>query len=475
MRASRIHRLAVAAFVVAAPAAARAGGFYIPDIGTRAAGVGAAVTAEGAEASATFHNPATLGDDDGEHAETDVEASTALFFPEVTFFRRPVEDPLTGEMVHFGRVDDQSAVIPAPYLGARHAVRDDLTVGLALFAPFAATLEFPDDGAQRNVLTRVALRTIFFGPAASLRLRGGWSIGAAVHGIYADLALEQRNAIPFVTGDPELYPNPDPALEGNTYLEGRDPFSVAATLGVAWRSHDGRIRAGASLLTPTTLHLDGKARVENEAIDALRDDDGNELQPRGVREDDIHMALPLPLIARAGVSYRPAPRWRAELDVNWQRWSTFEELTIDFVHEYVLLPTPGAYLYDVHVASQWRDTWSVRLGGEYDVRPRRLAVRAGLVFDQSPVDDRHFALLTPDSDKLGVAAGARWSRRLGSGRLDVDLSAVHLFLRERDVEPATDGMAGTDGTILNKPAPSFFHGVTRAGFDVITLAVAWRL
>jgi hypothetical protein len=30
------------------------------------------------------------------------------------------------------------------------------------------------------------------------------------------------------------------------------------------------------------------------------------------------------------------------------------------------------------------------------------------------------------------------------------------------------------GTILNKPAPSFFHGVTRAGFDIVTLAVAWR-
>jgi long-chain fatty acid transport protein len=464
--------LFAAAIVAGTPAVAFAGGFYIPEIGTRAPGVGAAVAAEGAEASATFHNPATLDDDD-DGDTTDVEASTALFFPEVTFFRRPVEDPSTGDMVRFGRVDDTSAVIPAPYLGARHRLGEKATVGLAIFAPFAATLEFPDDGAQRHVITAVHLRTIFFGPSASYRLPGGWSVGASVHGIYADLALEQRNAIPFVTGDPEQYPDPDPALEGNTHLEGKDPFTVAATFGVAWRSPDARLKLGASLLTPATLHLEGDARVENEAIDALRDEDGNELQPRGVREDQIRVELPLPLIARAGVSYRPAPRWRAELDVNFQRWSTFEKLTIDFVNEYVLLPTPGAYLYDVNVESQWRDTWSARLGGEYDALPGRLAVRGGIVFDQSPVDDRHFALLTPDSDKLGVAAGARWSQRLGDGRLDLDLSAVHLFLRERDVGPS-DGMAGTDGTILNKPAPSFFHGVTRAGFDVVTLAVAWR-
>ena len=97
-----------------------------------------------------------------------------------------------------------------------------------------------------------------------------------------------------------------------------------------------------------------------------------------------------------------------------------------------------------------------------------------MLWDQSPVDDRHFSLLTPDSDKLGVTAGARWSKRAGPGRVDFDIGAMHLFLRERDTAPAPDGTPGSDGTILNKPAPSFFHGVTRAGIDLITLAVAWR-
>src|SRR5688572_5477260 len=99
--------LAATAIAAGVPASAYAGGFYIPEIGTRAPGLGAAVTAEGAEASSTFHNPATLGFDDGEaEATTDVEASTALFFPSVTFFRRPVMDPNSGDMVYFDRVDD---------------------------------------------------------------------------------------------------------------------------------------------------------------------------------------------------------------------------------------------------------------------------------------------------------------------------------------------------------------------------------
>jgi long-chain fatty acid transport protein len=158
---------------------------------------------------------------------------------------------------------------------------------------------------------------------------------------------------------------------------------------------------------------------------------------------------------------------RGEVDVNWTRWSSFRSLDINFIHEYYLLQTPGAYLYDVHVANDWHDAWTARLGIEAEPFAQPIALRAGLVWDQSPIDDRNFSVLTPDSDKLGITAGARWSQAVGSHQLDFQLSLAHLFLRERDIE-------ASDGTILNKPAPSFFHGVTRAGISMITLAVAWR-
>ena len=140
------------------------------------------------------------------------------------------------------------------------------------------------------------------------------------------------------------------------------------------------------------------------------------------------------------------------------------------------MPTPGAYLYDVHVANAWHDSFTARLGAEAAVSAP-LTVRAGLLWDAEPgIDNRHFGLLTPDSSKLGVTTGARWSHRVGKGRgrIDLDLAAMHLFFQERDIAPTAAGESGSDGTILNKPAPSFFYGVTRAGISVITLAVAWR-
>ncbi len=455
---------------VCALPSADAGGFYVPEIGARSAAVGAATVADGADPSAIFHNPAALAGADG----LQLELSTDLFLPRVTFFRRPQVDPNTGANISYARSENTNRVIAAPYLGASYRVHERVVAGLAVYAPFGATIAFPEDGSQRQVVTKIALTTIFASPAVAVAVGNGFSVGATANLIFGDLVLEQRNALPYVTGDPEQYPDPEMGLEGTTRLAGRDPFSIGATFGAGWRSGDGRIAIGASVMTPVTLKLEGDAHVENAGISVLVDQNNNELQPAGQRDDRVRMSLPLPLVARFGVAVKPATNWRVEADVNWQRWSTFERLVVDFVEEYELLQTPGANLYDVTVENQWKDTWSVRLGAEAMPFAAPIALRAGVLFDQSPVDDRYFSLLTPDSDKLGVTAGARWSFELSRGRLDLEIAAMHLFLRERDVAPDADGDPGSNGTILNKPAPSFFHGVTRAAFDLVTLAVAWR-
>lgn len=447
---------------------AHAGGFYVPEIGSRAASLGVAVTSDVADPSATFHNPAGLANADG----LQIELAADLFFPSVTFFRRPHVDPNTGENLRYDSVSNTNPVIAAPFLGASYRLNERLTAGLAVFAPFGATLEYPLEGSQRHVVTKIALRTIFVSPSIGVKLPSGFSVGIAANVIYGDLVLEQRNAIPYVTGDPEQYPDPEGSIQGSTRLEGKDPFSLGATIGVGW--HDERIAVGASVMTPVTLRLKGEAHVENPGIAPLIDSNNNTLQAAGARDDSIRVNIPLPLIARFGVAVKPTKQWRVGADVNWQRWSTFKTLSVDFVNEHELLPTPGAYLYDVNVENNWKDTWSARLGVEAEPFTTPITLRAGVLWDQSPIDDRHFSVLTPDSDKLGISAGVRYSLPVRGGKLDLSLAAMHLFLRERNVAPASNGDPGSDGTILNKPAPSFFHGVTRAGFDLLTVAVAWR-
>jgi len=459
-------RLSLALAILLVPAPAWAGGFYVPDIGARALSMGGAMTAQAEDVTTIFHNPAGLAALSG----TQAQLSAALAFPHVTHFRRPVTDPGSGQTISFTGVSNTNSVGAIPFAGARFGLGRRLALGASLHVPFGATLEYPTDGAQRFVVTEIALRTIYLGPAAAYRVSDAFSVGAALHLVYADLRLVQANALQFVTGDPEQTPNPDPAVQGSTTVDVKDSASVSATLGVRY-APGPRFAAGVAVLLPTTLRFSGGVDARNPTIAELRDGSGALVQPAGRRTDGVALEIPLPLVLRAGAVVRPRRDLAIALDVNWQRWSTFEQLTLAFENHYELLATPGANLYDVTLENDWRDTFSVRAGAAWTVpwwRP--LELRAGLLYDQSPIDDRHYDVMTPDSDKLGISAGLGTRLCLGGRRFDLDLGFLHLFVSERNVAPE-GARAGSDRTILNKPAPSFFHGVTRARFDLFALSV----
>jgi long-chain fatty acid transport protein len=447
------------------PATALAGGFYVPEIGGRAVGMAGAMTAESADPSTIFHNPAGLTALPG----VQMQVSGDLVLPDIVHYRRPVLDPASGSTVSFAEVSNENRAAAVPFLGASFALGRDLTAGFAAYVPFGATLRFPAEGAQRFVVTEVGLRALYLGPAIAYQLTPRLSVGASVSYVNAALDLRQRNALPFVTGDPEATPNPDPGVEGDTVIAARDPFSLGATVGLQFR--DQRFTAGLSVMAPTTLDLSGDVTVTNSAIMAI------DAQPAGRRTDQVKLQLRLPLIVRAGVVVRPLDRLALALEVGWQRWSTSRQLRLDFAKEPPLLLTPGATLFDVVMENRWRDTLAARIGANATPFSFPLELRAGLLYDQSPIDDRHYDLLTPDADKLGIAAGASYALAIAGRTLRLDLAFLRLFLRERDVAPSAQIDAqtgkpypGSDRTILNKPAPSFFYGVTRARLALLALS-----
>jgi len=428
-----------------------------------------AMTAMAEDASAIFHNPAGMVGQKG----TQIQLVGSIFIPNIEFFRRPVIDPNDPNMneIRFDSITNSSGPGVAPYLGVVSDLGSKkMAVGAALTVPFGAAISYPADGSQRHVITAVDLKAIHLSAAAAYKVTEAFRFGVSVNYILSEIKLEQGNAIPFVTGDPETFPEPDPGLEGDTLLEGHDTFSLSATLGALYVDPKGRFNVGVSALTPVTLEMKGDANVTNSAITPLLDGDGNEIQPGGQRHDEISVKIPLPLILRAGVMVKPHDRVKVAFDVNWQRWSVNKQLVIDFKNEHELLPTPGAELIDVIVENQWKDTFSVRLGTEVQpIADNPFRVRGGVLFDQSPIDDQHFDLLAPDSDKVGVSIGIGHVLSVGkSAKLELDLVYQHLFFAERNVSDSAK-------TILNKPAPSFYNGVTRTRFDLVYIAAGLRL
>src|SRR3954447_20179585 len=96
------------------PGVALAGGFFVPEIGGRAVGMAGAMTAEAADPSTIFHNPAGLTALPG----VQVQLSGDLVLPDVANFRRPVTDPASGGVVNFASVSNSNRLAGVPFLGA---------------------------------------------------------------------------------------------------------------------------------------------------------------------------------------------------------------------------------------------------------------------------------------------------------------------------------------------------------------------
>lgn len=473
-----MRRLILTVLFTASTTVAHAGGFYVPEVGARATAMGGAATAAQSDASAIVHNPAAIAGQPG----TSVQLGAALVFPKINFFRRPVDDPSTGQRVEFEGASNTNSVGAVPYLAAiSNALHPDLSIGLGVYAPFAAALDLPEDGAQRHVATALHLTTIFVGPAVAYRIDEHLSVGVSASYVFGEIEIAQKNAIQFVTGDPEQFPDPDPAVEGTTAITAHDSFGIAVKAGLHYATQ--HFSLGLSVLVPPKLVLEGEATVSNPGITELRDDDGNTVMAAGARRDNVRLEIPLPIIVGLGAAVRPTHGLTIALDATYQGWSRFDTLTVDFRSQPVLLPTPGAFLYDVVAENAWHDTVSVRLGAEYVLDVVPLALRAGVFYDQSPIDDAHFDLLAPDSDKLGVGLGG--SYRIGLGdtfAVDIEVAVLHIAFKERNIEPTTVQVGdrertsrGSVRTILNKPAPSFFEGVTRARAEIAYVGLSLRI
>ena len=55
----------------------------------------------------------------------------------------------------------------------------------------------------------------------------------------------------------------------------------------------------------------------------------------------------------------------------------------------------------------YRDTYSMALGAEYDVDDR-LTLRAGTMFDESPITDEYRTTRVPDGDRTWLSVGASY-------------------------------------------------------------------
>jgi long-chain fatty acid transport protein len=144
-------------------------------------------------------------------------------------------------------------------------------------------------------------------------------------------------------------------------------------------------------------------------------------------------------------------QWAIMGEVQWQGWSTFDELRV--VND-VGLP-------DLVTPENWNDAWFFSLGATW--KPSETwTLRGGAAVEQTPVPDAYRTPRLTDADRTWVALGAQYQL---SPRFSIDASYSHIFIDDASVNlPDRTGVGGAPGLTAN-----YENSV-----DILSVQGVWR-
>jgi len=483
-----IATVSAAALILAPAAALAAGGYYSGALGPRAAGRSGAFAARADDPTAVFYNPAGLVNLDG----TVVMLGNRASYNAHDFTRAATTDwgqevNGTAPAVSFDPVHNGKPWQPLePLVGvASHLGLHDWAFAIAAFAaPGTSKEDYPLSGGQRYMMVSREAVILDYVASAAWRPVPSLAFGVTLTWIYVprlDYSLV-IDGTPFAGAANPVSSNLDLLAE----TSGSDPFTFDATVGAWWRvarslevALAGQL-VPAEIVTRSTLHVTPLDKKMPEVV----------LERDGRPANDVRIALPLPLMARAGARYRHLHAEREvfdlELDVEYERWSTVKQFTLDTRGLSAAFQGANVMLGQIAIAKQWSDTVAVRLGGDFAVVPGRLVVRGGAFYETAVAPASHANVDFAGGQMVGGSLGGS----LGVGRFELALAYQLRFQPTFAVSegnarvyqqapasaclpPYTDVNA-CNPHYLGQPAPAVNAGSYRATFHYLSLAVLYR-
>lgn len=157
--------------------------------------------------------------------------------------------------------------------------------------------------------------------------------------------------------------------------------------------------------------------------------------------------------------------WDIEADLTWANNSAIDNIEIRFPGDASgkgTLPVAGVAGGEIPPNADqkrhYKDVFGVRVGGDYNVIPDALALRAGGFFETSAADPQYQNIDFAASARFGLALGLTYRLRVGQGdkasALELMLGYGHVFFADQSrTDPNASGSPALAGTSCNKVDP----------------------
>lgn len=421
---------------------ASAGGFALEQHNARALGAAfAGAQARRADAGFAVYNPsaiAGLGGVDLSLNATGVWSKSSYDNAQATLFG---VSPVAG--LSSDRDFGGDAIIPTLAIAAPAA--DGIVIGLTLHSPFGLKTTFAPQSVIRYQAQESEAKTLAATPMVAIELADGFSIGGGLRIQYVDLTvtamidaggIAAANMVPgFLPGSSDLAASFD-----------GDDFEIGFVAGFQ-AALSPRFNVGGSYASKINHDIDGDAAFDiassaaGQTLNAL----AGLFAPTTFTSD-----FNTPATAGFGLEFEANERLTLLASTTWSNWSTFENVTLAFANP----AQPPEIL-----VQNWSDGWAISLGGEIEAT-RATTLRAGFMYDSTPVADAFASPRIPDADRYWATVGV--TQDVGE-RLSFDLGLAVAFFEDRPIR--LQGIAPEDQ----------LRGALSADLETTAIAVSGRL
>ncbi len=353
-------------------------GFALYEYSARGTAMGGATVANKAEPASLAVNPALITELDGTQAQLGLTVVTANAKTTVAGQQRGLKNDVW--------------YLPNFYVTQKWS--DQVSVGLGGFSRYGLGGEYKnwETWAGSQLAYKVKLETFSFTPTIAVKANDEFSVAMGLEAMV--IGFTQNSTL-----------MPGPAANATAYEISGSGVSWGGNFSFIYRPEWAeKWSLGAMYRTKVKQNLNGRIHA------------GMEYAARNIFDDDAKGAITLPDSLTAGVSFRPTDDLILEAGIVGTFWSAYDQILIEY-SDRESTPT-------IHNKKDYKDTYRLNLGAEYNLNPN-WAVRAGYVFDKSPINKHEMDTLVPVDDRHIASVGAGYHNDTWS----VDLSYSHIFAK----------------------------------------------
>ncbi|BDC99527.1 OmpP1/FadL family transporter [Persicobacter psychrovividus] len=320
--------------------------------------------------------------------------------------------------------------------------------GIGVYTPYGSSVNWDDNWKGSSLLTSIKLQAIFFQPTVSYRVSDRFSVGAGL--------VVSTGSVNLQRGIPQVSP------QAQIELDGKSDIGIGYNLGLYFQASK-MVNLSFSYRSRVDAKVSGGDVTFANIPDLVY---ASGAFPQGGTQFDA--TLPLPSVTSVGVTVTPDEKVTIGFEGNIVGWGAYQSLTFNFVD-----PINGEFISSS--PRDYKNSLQAKLGAEYKIVPT-FALRAGIYYDQTPVQDGFMTPETPDQDRTNLTFGLGW---MPNEHLSVDASFIWINGSERRQTYTDAKNAGTikgieaDGSLTGTPEQNVLPGTYKLSGLVGGLTVSY--